>query len=150
MGFERQGYDAVLAGGAEKVWMAVAWSVFLLVGVALLTGDVPGDFESGVLLTAFSLWALVRLVRAQVRTTPDRLLIRGRWRTRHLRWDEVAGAEVVPANAGTNLFGILRVTLVNGRSIKVDGVGDWLPRRDPSTLAVTSMAAEINQRVAAA
>jgi hypothetical protein len=54
----------------------------------------------------------------------------------------------VPTNAN-RIFAIVRVATMDGRKVKVDGVGNrW--RRTAGNRAVYQMAAEINRRAAAA
>jgi hypothetical protein len=91
------------------------------------------------------LW--VRWVGASIRADGTQLVLRTLLCTTRLEWRQVKEARVVPTN-GNRIFAIVSVTTVDGRRIKVDGVGNrW--RRTGGNSAVYQMAAEINRRMAA-
>ena len=149
VGVRQRGESVVLGGGSEKAFLSVCWSVFVLIGLSMVAvGTAVADRVTGGVVLAGSGWVLARLLRAEVVAHPNTLVIRGWWR-RTLTWSEVAGADVVAANPATRLFGILRVQDGSGRRIKVDGIGYWMRSRDPATLPVGLMAAEINRRAGA-
>ena len=151
VGIDRKGDEVVLRGGSEKAFPAVAWSIFVLIGLSMVTvGTALADRVTGGLVLIFVGWVFIRLLRVQVRASTDTLVIRGWWRSRTLRWADVIGAEVVAANPASRLFGILRVRDASEGWTKVDGIGNWLRSADPDALPVAIMAAEINKRAAAA
>ncbi len=141
------GESSVLRGGALAVWMTVCWAVCAVVGLSLVRiGDALSTRVLGVAVLVVAGWMGWGLVRSEVRADPSHLLVRTAWRTRRLAWDDVAGAAAEPGNPVTRLFAVLRIDTVSGRTIKVEGIGDWLLGRDPAQLPVCEMAAAINKR----
>src|SRR5205807_54569 len=130
-----------------KGFLGAAYSVFVLIAVSMITlGNGAADRVTGAIVLLASGWVLFRLARVQVRISTSHLLIRSWWRSRRLSWDEVVGAEVIPANPMSRLFAILMVRLRDGGRVKVDGIGNWMRRRERDALPVAQMAAAINDR----
>lgn len=147
MGIRRKDQEVILGGGSEKWLLAVAWSIFMVIGLSMVSvGTAVADRVTGILVVGFSGWVLVRLVRVQVRATRDALLVRGWWRHRTVSWTEVQHAEVAAANPGSRMFAILVITTTTGTRIRVDGIGNWMPAKKKDALPVAIMAAEVNER----
>ena len=149
MAIREVGGTTALGGTGEKFWLALCWSVFVLIGASgAAYGENAGERVFSAAFLAVNAVLLVRIIRIQVRAEPDHLVLRGLLRTRRLPWDQVESALVVPTN-DFGLFGIVRITDRAGRRVKADGVGNWLPRRDVEGLPVSRMAAVINGRARA-
>lgn len=137
----------MLSGGGYKVLGACGFGFIGLMGIFPLVSDrVFANVVGAVILVLMGGLSL-RWVRASVRADSTHLVLKTPLRTIKLRWSEVKEAKVVPTN-GNRLVAVLSVTTVEGKRIKVDGVGNrW--RRTAGSSAVYQMAAEINRRVAA-
>jgi len=142
-----EGDGLVLRGGSER-----AAGATVCVGMAMLAvpamfgaGGIPSLIIGSILILVLGT-CCVRWLRVEVRAEEDWLILRGGpFRSRRLSWQDVAGAKVVPAGP-VPLFAILQVTGRNGRRIKLDGTGYWMPFRHVADLPVGLMAAEINRR----
>ena len=137
----------MLSGGAYKVLLGSWVGLFsLLMIVPLVSGVVVAEVIGGVGLLVMSIFC-VRWFRAAIFSDATHLVLRTPYRTRKLEWAHVKEARVVPTN-GNRIIGIVRVTTMDGKRIRVDGVGNrW--RRTGGDGAVYQMAAEINRRVVA-
>ncbi len=138
----------VLRGGGYKALGACGIGFIGLLGIAPIASDQVVEKVVGAVVLVCMGVLCWRWVRASVRADRIHLVLKTPFRTITLGWAEIKEARIVPTN-GNRLFAILSVTTLDGKTIRVEAVGNrW--RRAEGNSGVYQMAAEINRRVAEA
>ena len=139
----------MLRGGGYKALGACGIGFIGLLGIAPIASDQVVEKVVGAVVLVWMGCAAAGAGFVQAFVLQDHLVLKTPFlSTITLGWAEIKEARIVPTN-GNRLFAILSVTTLDGKTIRVEAVGNrW--RRAEGNSGVYQMAAEINRRVAEA